>query len=68
MKNDWTPRGTETLRENLPLPWWEGIEGRGIVRGSHPHPNPPPSRERELIMTSIFSMPLCLFGIKFLAL
>jgi hypothetical protein len=28
----------------FPLPWREGMKGRG----NHPHPGPPPSREREL--------------------
>jgi len=34
----------------FPLPWWEGVRGRGIrlryYRKFHPHPNPPPSRGR----------------------
>jgi hypothetical protein len=35
----------------LPLPWWEGIEGRGmqgilLLQYILPHPNPLPSRER----------------------
>jgi hypothetical protein len=38
--------------KNFPLPWWEGIKGRGkekylkISLFFHPHPNPPPSRGR----------------------
>jgi hypothetical protein len=37
---------------NLPLPWWEGVGGRGIRSficscSYHPHPDPPPSRGRE---------------------
>jgi hypothetical protein len=35
----------------FPLPWWEGVRGRGIrfryEKDIHPHPNPPPSRGRE---------------------
>jgi hypothetical protein len=30
-----------------PLPWWEGIKGRGSNIHNHPHPHPPPSRGRE---------------------
>jgi hypothetical protein len=31
-----------------PLPWREGMKGRGIKKVMmHPHPNPLPSRERE---------------------
>ena len=26
-----------------PLPWWEGMKGRGNTR-AHPHPHPPPSK------------------------
>jgi hypothetical protein len=32
-----------------PLPWWEGIKGRGINISCHPHPDPPPSMGREMI-------------------
>jgi hypothetical protein len=37
-----------------PLPWWEGIKGRGIKMViMHPHPSPLPSRERGNWMESM---------------
>ncbi len=33
-----------------PLPWWEGMKGRGNrCLFGHPHPNPPPSRGRVIV-------------------
>jgi hypothetical protein len=37
----------------FPLPWWEGIKGRGKIMEElrfHPHPNPPPSRGRIFLL------------------
>jgi len=36
----------------LPLPWREGMKGRGKIY-VHPHPNPLPSREREKTLRSL---------------
>ena len=32
--------------QKSPLPWWEGMKGRGDqkVLSVHPHPDPPPSK------------------------
>jgi len=38
-------KGTKRKRKP-PLPWREGIEGRGMP-GHHPHPGLPPSRGKE---------------------
>jgi hypothetical protein len=42
----------QLVKNHLPLPWREGIKGRGKITAGrhrlfHPHPNPHPSRGRE---------------------
>jgi hypothetical protein len=47
----WTLKKTNP---KTPLPWWEGIKGRGIrMVIMHPHPSPLPSRERGNWMESM---------------
>jgi hypothetical protein len=41
--------------QNPPLPWREGIKGRGMKMViMHPHPSPLPSRERGNMVESMF--------------
>jgi hypothetical protein len=44
----------ELAKNHFPLPWWEGIKGRGKITGRryyfyHPRPDPPPSRGRKFL-------------------
>jgi len=43
--------GVPACHPLFPLPWWEGVRGRGKM-SCHPHPNPPPSRGREFSLVA----------------